>query len=112
MRTVLRIMLGHSRAGIMLCAACRYLEVTAMAKETKQYDDLVRFLMMVRDKIKDPKVDTEIAIAYAMTGKLGELEAFITSATPPRPSGLRRSDALRLYIRVATVRGPRSDPSG
>lgn len=67
---------------------CRYLEVTAMAKETKQYDDLVRFLMMVRDKIKDPKVDTEIAIAYAMTGKLGELEAFITSAplllTPDR----------------------------
>lgn len=56
-----------------------------MAKETKQYDDLVRFLTMVRDKIKDPKVDTEIAIAYAMTDKLGELEAFITSARPTPP---------------------------
>lgn len=58
----------------------KYLEVTAMALETKQYDDMVRFLMMVRDKVKDPKVDTEIVIAYAMTEKLGELESFITSA--------------------------------
>ena len=45
-----------------------------------QYDDLVKYLMMVRDKVKDPKVDTEIVIAYAMTDKLGDLEAFITSA--------------------------------
>ena len=58
----------------------KYLEVTAMALETKQYDDMVRYLMMVRDKVKDPKVDTEIVIAYAMTDKLGDLEAFITSA--------------------------------
>jgi clathrin heavy chain len=60
----------------------KYLEVTAMALETKQYDDMVRYLMMVRDKVKDPKVDTEIVIAYAMTHKLGDLEAFITSAPP------------------------------
>ena len=59
----------------------KYLEVTAMALETKQYDDMVRYLMMVRDKVKDPKVDTEIVIAYAMTDKLGELESFITSAS-------------------------------
>jgi clathrin heavy chain len=58
----------------------RYMEVTAKAKEVKQYDDLVKYLMMVRDKVKDPKVDTEIVIGYAMTDKLGDLEAFITSA--------------------------------
>lgn len=78
----------------------KYMEVTAMAKETKQYDDLVRFLMMVRDKIKDPKVDTEIAIAYAMTDKLGELEAFITSA----PSHLGLDQPLCLCKLCARAR--------
>jgi hypothetical protein len=57
----------------------KYLEVIAKAKQVKQYDDLVKYLMMVRDKVKDPKVDTEIVIAYAMTDKLGDLESFITS---------------------------------
>ena len=47
-----------------------------------QFDEMVKYLMMVRDKVKDPKVDTEIVIAYAMTDKLGDLEAFITGAAP------------------------------
>ena len=62
--------------------ASKYVEVIGRAREVAQYDDLVKYLMMVRDKIKDPKIDTEIVFAYAMTDKLGDLEAFITSALP------------------------------
>lgn len=29
------------------------------------YDDLVKYLLMVRKKVKDPKVDTELVYAYA-----------------------------------------------
>jgi clathrin heavy chain len=58
----------------------RYVDVIAAAKDSKEYGELVRYLMMVRDKIKDPKVDTEIVIAFAVTDKLADLEAFINGA--------------------------------
>lgn len=84
----------------------KYMEVTAKAKVVRQYDDLVRYLMMVRDKVKDPKVDTEIVIGYAMTDKLGDLESFITSALCHRENvyffytGLTQADtcAARLCL--------------
>lgn len=34
--------------------------------------------MMVRKKVKDPKVDTELVYALAKTSALGELEEFIS----------------------------------
>ena len=41
------------------------------------YDDLVKYLLMVRKKVKDPKVDTELVYAYAQGKDLGPLEEFI-----------------------------------
>lgn len=35
---------------------------------------------MVRKKIKDSKVDSELVFAYAKTGQLGPLEEFISGA--------------------------------
>jgi hypothetical protein len=46
----------------------------------QEYEDLVKYLLMVRKKVKEPKVDSELIYAYAKTGQLGEIEEFI--ATP------------------------------
>ena len=43
------------------------------------YEDLVKYLIMVRKKAKDSKVDTELVYAYAKTKQLGPLEEFISS---------------------------------
>ena len=56
----------------------KYIEVIKRASETQQYADLVKYLMMVRKKVKDQTVDSEIVIAYAKTAQLGELENFIS----------------------------------
>lgn len=54
-----------------------YLEVIEKCKVAGCYDDLVKYLLMVRKKVKDPKVDTEIVYAYAKVNNLGELDTFI-----------------------------------
>ena len=41
------------------------------------YEDLVRYLLMVRKKVKEPKVDSELLYAYARTNNLGEIDAFL-----------------------------------
>ena len=43
------------------------------------YEDLVKYLLMVRKKAKDSKIDTELVYAYAKTKQLGPLEEFISS---------------------------------
>jgi len=53
-------------------------EVIAAAKGADCFGELVKFLMMVRKKVKDPKVDTELVYALAKTSALGELEEFIS----------------------------------
>lgn len=46
----------------------------------QEFEELVKYLLMVRKKVKEPKVDSELIYAYAKTGRLGEIEEFI--ATP------------------------------
>lgn len=58
----------------------KYLEVIAAASETQQYEALVKYLMMVRKRVKDQTVDSEIVVAYAKTSQLAELENFIAGA--------------------------------
>jgi clathrin heavy chain len=41
------------------------------------YEDLVRYLLMVRKKVKEPKVDSELLYAYARTNNLSEIDAFL-----------------------------------
>ena len=59
---------------------CRHTEVIAKSAEADTYDELVKFLLMVRKKIKDSKVDSELVFAYAKTNQLGPLEEFISGA--------------------------------
>lgn len=54
-----------------------YLMVVEKAKGAEVYEDLVKFLLMVRKKQKDAKVDTELVYAYAKTNQMGPLEEFI-----------------------------------
>jgi clathrin heavy chain len=37
----------------------------------------VRYLLMVRKKVKEPKVDSELLYAYARINNLGEIDAFL-----------------------------------
>ncbi|MEW5307198.1 MAG: hypothetical protein WDW36_009606 [Sanguina aurantia] len=55
----------------------RYVSVTDKAKGSGCYDELVKYLLMVRKKVKDAKVDTELVYAYAKTANMTALEEFI-----------------------------------
>ena len=55
-----------------------YLAVIDVAKRADDFDSMVKYLAMVRKKVKEPKVDSELCYAYAKTDKLAELEEFIT----------------------------------
>jgi len=50
-----------------------------VAQRYSYYEDLVKYLKMVRKLIKEPLVDTEYIYALAKTAKLGELEEFIAA---------------------------------
>ncbi|OAY74815.1 Clathrin heavy chain 1 [Ananas comosus] len=54
-----------------------FLEVIQAAEEANVYHDLVKYLLMVRQKVKEPKVDGELIYAYAKIDRLGEIEEFI-----------------------------------
>ncbi|KAJ7546238.1 hypothetical protein O6H91_08G031500 [Diphasiastrum complanatum] len=57
--------------------ATQFNDVILAAEHVRAYDDLVKYLLMVRKKVKEPKVDSELIIAYAKIDKLGEIEEFI-----------------------------------
>ncbi|GMI72607.1 clathrin heavy chain 1, hot ABA deficiency suppressor 1 [Hibiscus trionum] len=57
--------------------ATHFLEVIRSSEDANVYPDLVRYLLMVREKVKEPKVDSELIYAYAKIDRLGEIEEFI-----------------------------------
>ncbi|KAK4798250.1 hypothetical protein SAY86_030576 [Trapa natans] len=57
--------------------ATHFLDVIQAAENANVYDDLVHYLLMVRQKAKEPKVDSELIYAYAKIGRLGDVEEFI-----------------------------------
>ncbi|CAN6483932.1 unnamed protein product [Victoria cruziana] len=59
--------------------ATEFLDVINAAEQVNAYHDLVKYLLMVRQKTKEPKVDGELIYAYAKIDKLGEIEEFILS---------------------------------
>ncbi|XP_077251138.1 clathrin heavy chain 2-like [Tasmannia lanceolata] len=59
--------------------ATQYLDVIRAAEEANVYHDLVKYLIMVRQKTKEPKVDSELIYAYAKIDRLAEIEDFILS---------------------------------
>ncbi len=44
-----------------------YAEVIELVTRADKYDDLVLFLQMTRKSLREPKIDTELAHAYAKT---------------------------------------------
>ncbi|TKY47560.1 Clathrin heavy chain 1 [Spatholobus suberectus] len=57
--------------------ATQFLEVIRAAEDANVYHDLVRYLLMVRQKTKEPKVDSELIYAYAKIDRLSDIEEFI-----------------------------------
>ncbi|CAD5174389.1 unnamed protein product [Musa acuminata subsp. malaccensis] len=55
----------------------QFLDVIRAAEDANVYHDLVKYLLMVRQKTKEPKVDGELIFAYAKIDRLGEIEEFI-----------------------------------
>ena len=73
--------LGEAVAAYLRAAdTSKWAEVVAKAAETGDYTDLPKYLVMVRKKVKDPAVDTELAYAYARNADLGALEEFIAGS--------------------------------
>lgn len=54
-----------------------FAEVIEIANRAGKYDDLVRFLQMARKSLREPKIDTELAYAYAKTDRLHDMEDFL-----------------------------------
>ncbi|CAN6357323.1 unnamed protein product [Urochloa humidicola] len=57
--------------------AAHFLDVIRAAEEANVYDDLVKYLLMVRQKAREPKVDGELIFAYAKIDRLSDIEEFI-----------------------------------
>ncbi|KAJ3029464.1 hypothetical protein HDV00_009596 [Rhizophlyctis rosea] len=54
-------------------------EVIAVAERANKYEDLVRYLQMARKKVREPSIESELIFAFAKTGRLADLEEFISS---------------------------------
>uniref|UniRef100_A9U2Z4 Clathrin heavy chain n=1 Tax=Physcomitrium patens TaxID=3218 RepID=A9U2Z4_PHYPA len=59
--------------------ATQYNEVINVASNVKAYEDLVKYLHMVRKKVKEQRVDSELIYSYARLDRLGDIEDFIIS---------------------------------
>ncbi|GAA5918516.1 hypothetical protein JCM1841_003276 [Sporobolomyces salmonicolor] len=54
-----------------------YLEVIETASRAGKHDDLVRYLQMARKTLREPAIDTELAVSYAKTDRLHDMEEFL-----------------------------------
>jgi len=55
-----------------------YVEVIAAAESADVYEDLVKYLLMCRKKVKEAAIESELLFAYAKTGRNAEIEEFIS----------------------------------
>ncbi|XP_047522800.1 clathrin heavy chain [Pieris napi] len=55
-----------------------YMDVVATASAQQSWDDLVRYLQMARKKARESYIESELIYAYARTGRLADLEEFIS----------------------------------
>lgn len=55
-----------------------FAEVIEIANQAGKQDDLVRYLQMARKTLREPKIDTELAYAYAKTDRLHDMEDFLS----------------------------------
>ncbi|KAJ3054850.1 hypothetical protein HK097_000656 [Rhizophlyctis rosea] len=59
--------------------ASDFAEVIAVAERANKFEDLVKYLQMARKKVREPSVESELIFAFAKTGRLADLEEFISS---------------------------------
>ena len=45
---------------------------------TESWEDVVRYLQMARKKARESYIETELIYAYAKTGRLADLEEFVS----------------------------------
>jgi clathrin heavy chain len=45
--------------------------------DVRAYENLIRYLLMICKKVKDPKVEHDVIYAYAKIDWLGDIEEFI-----------------------------------
>ncbi|KAH8420249.1 hypothetical protein KR009_007996 [Drosophila setifemur] len=55
-----------------------YVDVVDVASRVESWDDLVRYLQMARKKARESYIESELIYAYARTGRLADLEEFIS----------------------------------
>src|SRR6202035_547533 len=55
-----------------------FAEVIEISSHAGKHDDLVRFLQMARKSLQEPRIDTELAYAYAKTDRLDDMEDFLS----------------------------------
>lgn len=55
-----------------------YMDVVDTATKQQSWDDLVRYLQMARKKARESYIESELIYAYARTGRLADLEEFIS----------------------------------
>lgn len=58
-----------------------YVQVIQLAQEQEKYEELVKYLVMARNKVKDAHLDSELVYSYAKAGSVGEMEEFVTGST-------------------------------
>jgi clathrin heavy chain len=68
--------------------ASDYCAVIRAAEQEQNFDDLVRYLLMARHKVKDPIIDSELVYAYASTDRLTEMEEFVSGANTANTQGV------------------------
>ncbi|KAF8159760.1 hypothetical protein B0H34DRAFT_858496 [Crassisporium funariophilum] len=54
-----------------------FAEVIEIANHAGKHDELVKYLQMARKTLREPKIDTELAYAYAKTDRLHDMEDFL-----------------------------------
>lgn len=57
--------------------ATQFNDVIRAADQVDAYEDLVKYLLMVRKKVKEPKVDSELIYAWARIDNLSAIEEFL-----------------------------------
>ena len=55
-----------------------FAEVIEISNRAGKHDDLVRFLQMACKPLREPRIDTELAYAYAKTDHLYDMEDFFS----------------------------------
>lgn len=84
-----------------------YAQVIQLAEHSEKFEQLTKYLIMARGKIKDSMIDTELLYCLAKTNRLSELEEFINvpnSADMPRVGDRCFDDKLYEAAKAIFVR--------